>query len=189
MDTVKMNRGHIFFTIIFAAATLFTGSSFAEESQASKVFERLKGLEGTWTGFARQTSGEPHHDGADEEMSVLHEFRVSAAGSVVMEIMGPDSPYEMINMYHLDGQDLVLTHYCAAGNQPTMKLNPAAGSTDNLVFEFTGGTNFNPDVDHHIHSSRIIFSGEGTLESYWTSYREGRQEAEMQFSLKRSTDQ
>ena len=29
----------------------------------------------------------------------------------------------MINMYHMDGDDLVLTHYCAGGNQPTMKLN------------------------------------------------------------------
>ena len=27
-------------------------------------------------------------------------------------------------VYHMDGPDLVMTHYCAAGNQPTMKFKP-----------------------------------------------------------------
>ncbi|MCC6678425.1 MAG: hypothetical protein IT436_14915 [Phycisphaerales bacterium] len=48
-------------------------------------------------------------------------FRVVAAGSAVCETMMPGTPYEMVNMYHLDGPDtLVITHYCAVGNQPRM---------------------------------------------------------------------
>ena len=95
---------------------------------ATQAFEQIKGLAGTW-------HGEPEAEGLAAEAEVehpgevVHEFRVSAAGTVVMEMMGPGTDYEMINMYHLDGDDLVLTHYCAGGNQPTMKLNREASST------------------------------------------------------------
>ena len=92
--------------------TLVAGGLTAQEG-----FEQLKGLAGTW-------EGEPEGEGAEAEAEtkeagvVKHEIQVSAAGTVVMETMAPGTDHEMINMYHLDGEDLVLTHYCAGGNQP-----------------------------------------------------------------------
>ena len=98
---------------------------------------------------------------------VVHDFRVSAAGTVVMETMGPGTKHEMINMYHLDGDDLVLTHYCAGGNQPTMKLNRERSTVAKLVFDFTGGTNLDPAVDEHIHSAELKLTDPKHLESIW----------------------
>jgi hypothetical protein len=68
----------------------------------------------------------------------------SAGGSVVMETMMAGTDYEMINMYHLDGDDLVLTHYCAGGNQPTMRLDRAKATATELPFVFTGGPTSTP---------------------------------------------
>ena len=42
------------------------------------------------------------------------EFRVTSAGSVVQETMFPGSDHEMVNMYSVDGDKLLMTHYCAA---------------------------------------------------------------------------
>ncbi len=35
--------------------------------------------------------------------------------------MYPGMEHEMTNMYTLDGNTLVMTHYCAGGNQPRMR--------------------------------------------------------------------
>ena len=47
-------------------------------------------------------------------------YSVIAAGSAVHEHMFPGGPHEMVTVYHLDGPDLLLTHYCAAGNKKLM---------------------------------------------------------------------
>ncbi|GAB4387050.1 MAG: hypothetical protein Kow0022_17980 [Phycisphaerales bacterium] len=70
---------------------------------------RIKALEGTWTML----------DENGEEI-VASVFRATAAGSAVQEVMFPGTEHEMVNVYHMDGDELVVTHYCAAGNQPRM---------------------------------------------------------------------
>lgn len=152
---------------------------------AQDAFEQLKGLAGTW-------EGEPEGEGAEAEAeakasgSVTHDIQVSAAGTVVMETMGPGTDHEMINMYHLDGEDLVLTHYCAGGNQPQMRLNRADSSQDLLIFDFAGGTNLDPAVDNHIHSARIELVDSDHLESIWKAHAGGEEVATMTFHLARA---
>lgn len=155
-----------------------------EPLAAEAVFEQLKSLAGTWHG-PRQSSNEELQAEAEALPPTIHEFRVSAAGTVVMETMGPGTDHEMINMYHLDGNDLVLTHYCAGGNQPTMRLNRDKSTADHLVFDFTGGTNLDPAVDQHIHAARITMVDADTLDSTWIGWAEGEAAGEMTFHLNR----
>ena len=161
----------------------FAGVAAADEPvDVHDVFDRLKGLEGTWQGTA---SGGSEAE-ARSEVDVTHVFEVSAAGTVVMETMNPDVPdHEMINMYHLDGNQLVLTHYCAGGNQPTMKLVEPA-SVQELRFDFTGGTNLDPAKDEHIHAAHLVLVDAGTLKSSWTGYKDGREAGVRTFLLKRT---
>ncbi|MDY7094450.1 MAG: hypothetical protein SX243_15875, partial [Acidobacteriota bacterium] len=151
---------------------------------AEQAFERLKNLAGTWNGEA---AGEGR---AEEEevdgFTVSHTFQVSANDSVVMETMNPGTDHEMINMYHRDGEDLVLTHYCAGGNQPTMKMDRAKSSADDYVFEFTGGTNLDPAVDPHIHAGGLKFVDDDQIESRWISHQNGEQAGVMVFHLQRA---
>jgi len=161
--------------LIVAAMPVLAGSL-----DAATAFDRLAKLEGTWQGMPE---GEGEGEG-EKAGDVIHEFRLSAAGTVVMETMGPGTPHEMINMYHVDGDELVLTHYCAGGNQPTMKLNREVSSADKMVFDFTGGTNLDPEVDKHIHGAELQLTDEG-LVSNWTAFAGGKQVGAMTFHLER----
>lgn len=151
---------------------------------AQETFDQLKTLAGTWTGSA-EGEGEEAEASAEEVGEIVHEFRVSAAGTVVMETMGPDSPHEMINMYYVDGEDLALVHYCAGGNQPRMKLDREASTPSSLIFDFDGGTNLDPAVDPHIHGATIQIDGDA-MESVWQSWAGGEQAATMTFHLSRA---
>jgi len=91
-------------------------------------------------------------------------------------------------MYHLDGDDLVLTHYCAGGNQPEMRLDQAKSTKSKLVFDFVGGTNLDPAVDGHIHSAQIEVVDDDHLESVWFSHAEGKPVGTMTFHLARTKD-
>ena len=108
-----MKRSRICLSLLLI---LTAGTAAAEDTPTARAgtaqaaFDRLKTLEGTWHGTA-SGGGEGEGQG---EATVTHVFRNSAAGTVVMETMNPGSDHEMINMYHLDGDDLVLTHYCAS---------------------------------------------------------------------------
>ena len=107
--------------------------------------ERLKKLAGTWV--ASDKDGKP----TDQVVSVI---KVTAAGSAVQETLFPGQPHEMVSVYHLDRGDLVMTHYCALGNQPRMKADPKS-PPNQIRFEFAGGTNLDPAKDMHMHEGTL----------------------------------
>ena len=153
--------------------------------ETRSAFDQLKTLAGSWQGLPEGEGLEAEEE-ARAAGEVVHQFRVSAAGTVVMETMNPGTDHEMINMYHLDGEDLMLTHYCAGGNQPTMRLNRDLSTTGELVFDFAGGTNLDPAVDPHIHSAKITLVDGDHLVSRWLSYAGGEPAGSMTFHLARS---
>lgn len=80
--------------IVFAAAlgivVLATATKVASEEPAptpQQVFETLKGLEGRWEGNVMTTDGP----------AAAVEYRVTAAGNTVMEVMFPGSEHEMVS--------------------------------------------------------------------------------------------
>ena len=101
------------------------------QSSTHPALERLKTLVGTWV--AADDDGKP----TDKVVSVI---KVTAAGSAVQETLFPGQPQEMVSIYHRDGADLLMTHYCALGNQPRMKADPAS-PPNRIRFKFAGGTN------------------------------------------------
>src|SRR6185369_329758 len=67
--------------------------------------------------------------------------------SVVSEITGPED--NMISVFNMDKDRLLMTHYCGAGNQPRMV---ASTSPDGkiLTFDFVDGTNIMPSQAGHM---------------------------------------
>ena len=171
--------------IAVAAAILMlpAAASASEELTAQEAFERLKALAGTWEGSASGEGAEAAAE-ADATGNVVHEFEVTASGHVLMERMGPNTDYEMVNMYHLDGSDLVLTHYCSSGNQPRMKFNAATSAPNRLVFDFDGGTNLET-APSHIHSAEIRLPSKDRLDSAWMAHEGAEEAGTMTFHLKR----
>ncbi len=161
--------------VLFAAAGLASAGEGGAALDAKAALEKLKSLEGSWHATSPAT-GDQQAD---------HEIRVSAAGTVVMETMMAGTDHEMINMYHLDGDDLVLTHYCAGGNQPTMRLDLAKATATELPFVFTGGTNL-PATAPHIHDAVLTLRDDGTVLSHWTSYAGGEKGEDLVITLRRA---
>jgi hypothetical protein len=137
-----------------AESTRFVSTPTAAESAA---FDRLKSLAGNW-----ESQGE---DGSWHPGST---FTVTSAGSVVREVMMPGKPHEMTNMYHMDGGDIVATHYCAAGNQPRMRAHGMNGNT--LAFHFDSVTNLKKSDHGVMREMAITFIDNDHFEVAWTNY-------------------
>jgi hypothetical protein len=67
-----------------------------------------------------------------------------------------------------------MTHDCAAGNQPRLRLDRKASAPDSLEFTFDGGTNLDPGTDMHIHSGQIVLTHAGDLEARWEFHKDGK---------------
>jgi hypothetical protein len=128
---------------------VLSASLVVAQADAHKSFDLLKGLEGNWAG--KNNQGQP----------VEVTFRMTAGGSALMSEIHGHGPENMITMFHMDGDRLLMTHYCGAGNQPRMKV--VSSDAKSVSFEFFDGTNIGngdghmqhvtfaePDADHHV---------------------------------------
>jgi hypothetical protein len=139
-------------------------------------FERLKKLVGEWEVV------NPKDEASKGKVAL--QYRLTAGGSAVIETIFPGSDMEMVSVYHRDGDQLVLTHYCCAGNQPRMRAK-IGDNKDELIFEFTGGSNLDPAKDGHIHNGRIRFVDADHLQSEWEFYADGKAAHKHSFDLVR----
>ena len=168
---------------VFATFAIVAFLPFAAQAEANKpvnakeAFEKLKGLAGEWRG----TEGEK---GKGMEMTVL--YKTTSHGSAVVETLFPGTDHEMITVFHLEGDRLVLTHYCAIGNQPKMALSKKA-TADHLVFDFIGGSNVNPKDDLHMHSARFQLEGKDSFSAEWDTYQGGKKTDTKKFFLTRKS--
>ena len=129
---------------------------------AAAAFEKLKALEGDWV----DVEGIFGKKGA-----VAVTYRVTGGGTSVVESFPVDTPGEMVTVYHRDGNDLVLTHYCSAGNQPRMRATTLAGNV--LTFDYDGGTNIDPKVTSHMHAVTLEFLGPDEISARWENWSKG----------------
>jgi hypothetical protein len=78
------------------------------QSDAQKSFDKLKALAGSWEGT---------YEGKPEQVS----FRVTSTGNALMhEATQIGRSEDPITIFYLEGDRLLLTHYCDAGNRPRM---------------------------------------------------------------------
>jgi len=120
--------------------------SAVAQSAGQKSFDTIKSLTGEWEG--KSSMGDP----------VKVSYRMTAGGSAVMgEILTAmkGNNEDMISMIHMDGDRLLLTHYCAAGNQPRMQasLSPDGKS---ITFDLVDATNLATTEAGHM--QRVVFT-------------------------------
>ncbi len=132
-------------------------------TEAASPLDRIKALVGTWVRV------DEDGDATDE---IVSQIRLTAGGSAVIETLFPDSDKEMITLYHLDGSDLVLTHYCMLGNQPGMT---ATTITDNkIVFTCNDDGTFQANHDEaHMHQGTLNFLGPDRMTTEWREIEKG----------------
>jgi len=131
-------------------------------SPAAAFFERLKSLDGDWKGESTR--------GWTDRVN----YRTIAAGSVVMSISFEAHPGEtMVTMYHLDGDRLLVTHYCVAKNQPRLQATEFSPDGRTATFTFLDGTGMASRETGHMDKMIMTFEDAGTFTSHWTWYQNG----------------
>jgi hypothetical protein len=145
---------------LLAAVVLGSAATRADDDPLA----RIKKLEGTW--MAVDEKGQV----TDQVASI---FRVTANGHAVEEIMFPGTQHEMVNMYFRDVDEVQMTHYCAGGNQPRMRLvaTPKAGV---VQLEFVDITNMVTMNDEHMHEGQYQWVDDNHLKTEWRSFKNGR---------------
>jgi hypothetical protein len=155
------------FRYVVTIAVVLCASGALGQSNALKTFDTLKALTGNWEGKNNQGQ------------TLRVSFRETAGGSALLSEIHGDGPENMISMIHLDGDRLLMTHYCGAGNQPRMKAT-LAPDAKSVVFDYIDATNLAsadaghmqhvvfamPDADHHTEEWTFLDHGKEMKELF-----------------------
>jgi hypothetical protein len=150
----------------------------AEEKQlvpAKQQFEALKKLVGDWV--------EQDNDGKPTD-KVVCSYRVTSSGSALHETLFPGTDHEMVTLYHLDGDRLVLTHYCSMGNQPHLRAEPSTDAS-RILFKFVSATNLKSPSEHHMDEASFEIGSPDRLKAEWISRKDGQNCHDVKFDLVR----
>jgi hypothetical protein len=126
----KLLKIGLLFLTIHSVSVALTSSETA--------FETFKHLEGKW---AIQSEG--------KTLSIEMTYGVGSKGSIVTEQFGKE-----LSVIYRDGQDLLMTHFCNAGNAPRLRLKD--GSQPGLL-EFEMFDIANLQTTDAAHVQRIVY--------------------------------
>jgi len=151
--------------LVMAACTLLAQTMSPASGNPS--FEQLKSLVGNW-------------QGKDQHGNVVHlTFELVSGGSVLMERHDSGNGAQMISMYSAEGNRLVLTHYCSAGNQPTLETEVLPGASKHMDFSFVRATGLKTPEDGHMVGLSITLEDKDHLTQIWSYSDHGKKETDL----------
>ncbi len=165
-----MNRNHrgSLTALILAVAICFgfAGAAAPQSSQnpsnaASQAFDKLKTLAGRW-------------EATTDKGKASATFQLVSGGTALLERVNISGESEMITVYYVDGNRLLLTHYCEAGNQPRLQAGAFDPKTNAIDFQFLDATNLPSPETGHMHHVVINFHGPAEMSEDWTWYLGGK---------------
>jgi hypothetical protein len=159
-------------TVVVGFTCVLSTGVAQTKSAAAQGFERLKQLEGDWI----DAEGVFGSKGA-----VAVTYRVTGGGHTVVETFPIKTPQEMVTVYHLDGNDVVLTHYCSGGTQPRMRSKGLSGNV--LAFDYDGGANIDAAKTSHMHSARLEFISPDEMRGTWENWNGGKPDHSATFRI------
>jgi hypothetical protein len=133
--------------VVGCAATICALS--AEQTESSKALSQIKALTGNWSGTFQWTGGR------NDSGSMNATYYLTGNGSAVVENLINDSAPVMTSVYHLDGHDLRMTHFCGAQNQPRLKARRIDLDHGAIDFEFVDATNLRSSYAPHVRGLEI----------------------------------
>lgn len=153
----------VIFWIIFSAAAQ-AAERPVTPADAKALFTRLQKLEGKW--IAKSTKG----------WTETNTYEVAAKGSVVFNrsFFEGEPNDGMLSTFYLDGDRLMLTHYCEARNQPTL-VAAAIDDEGRILFRFDHGSNMKSRDTGHMDSVILQFVDDDHVKSRWSWYGDGKE--------------
>ena len=166
--------------VLMSLSTVAIAQS-AALTDAQKSFNQLKTLAGTWQASVTTDPPQPEMgNGTTTQVSLRVTSRGNALVHEMHEVGKPDDPalYDHpLTMLYLDGDRLLLTHYCDAGNRPRMVARPSPDGKS-VEFDFldlSGGNQYGHmyhavftviDADHHTEDWTYMMPGDKPLRAH-----------------------
>lgn len=129
---------------------------------ALSTFEKLKMLVGDWE--ARDGTA---YGGKPIRMS----YKVASGGTSVMETyyqVGSDTAIDMVTLYHLDGDTLMMTHFCVVNNQVRLRAEPITGDGKVLSFSYIDASNLSVSSKEVMNRLELTLTDKDHLTQSWT---------------------
>jgi len=170
---MKSHRLTISLILLFVSAAAFA------QTDAQKSFDKLKTLSGSWQG--RVTTVPPHPDMEGKLAQIS--LRTTSMGNALMhEATAEGRPDDPISILYLDGDRLLLTHYCDAGNRPRMTgaMSPDGKKVEFDFLDVAGSTQHGHmhhavftliDADHHIEDWTYMEPGDKPIHAHFDLQR------------------
>ncbi len=152
--------------LVTLGIAVLSASTTAAPSGGAEAFEKLKSLVGHW-----------ETDKTNMNKATL-DLELTSGGTAMLEkfhMVDEGKPVEMTTLYYLDSGDVKLTHYCMAGNQPTMR-GTYSPETKTLTFELVSISNLKSADDGHMHHATYTFLDNDHFKTTWT-FRKNQKDA------------
>jgi hypothetical protein len=163
---MNVRMGTKILAAVATAVLAFAITQAKAGGNGTAAFEQLKSLAGHW-----------ETEKSNTDKATL-DLEVTSGGTAVIErahVTEAGKTVEMITLYYLDGDQLKLTHYCMAGNQPTMRATYAP-DTKTVTFEYESATNLKSPNDGHMHHAVYTFIDNDHFKTTWT-FRKDQKDA------------
>jgi len=151
----------IFFMIAFALTSVhaFAGSGL----------DKIKSLAGEWE--ATSPDGE----------STTVKYELISSGTAVEERLDMHDT-QMVSVYYMNGDKLMMTHYCAFNNQPRFE---GAIAGDTITFRYVDATNLANESTPHITGLVVSFKDPDHFTQQWSTNAPGEKGMTMNFQRKK----
>jgi hypothetical protein len=168
-------------TIAFAQSGAQKPVDKPAPTEAEKSFTQLKTLAGTWQ--ASVTTDPPMKEMGNGALAQVS-LRVTSRGNALVHEMGEagkqDDPTKYdhpVTMFYLDGDRLLLTHYCDAGNRPRMaaRVSPDGKTVEFDFLDVAGSTKHGHmqhavftiiDANHHTEDWTYLMPGDKPMHAH-----------------------
>ena len=134
-----------------------------EKAKSAAAFERLISLVGEWEGTA---NGAP----------VKATYTLVSGGTALMERLQPSNESEMLTLYTLDGDHLLVTHYCSSGNQPQMKTAAITDLNGVLTFKVYQVSGMKSVDEGHMTALIVTMPDKDHFTQEWTYKEKGHEQ-------------
>jgi hypothetical protein len=173
--------------LVSVAVVLVSATSTASApSEAQTSFDELKSLAGSWEGPITIVPSQPEMS-LDKPIHVS--LRVTSRGNALVHEMQeagtPEDPSHYdhpVTMFYIEGDRLLLTHYCDAGNRPRMaaKITPDGKTVQFDLLDVSGGN----ENGHMQHAAFTVVDANHHTED-WTYMMPGDKPMHAHFDLQR----
>jgi hypothetical protein len=144
---MPMNRKIALLLLTFLASSALVSAQTREDA----AFDKLRSLAGDWTGTFTWSGAHTASGKMDAQ------YYLTGGGSAVVENLTMDGTPVMTSVYHRDGAELRMTHFCAARNQPRLKATTFRPDDSGITFSFVDVTNLASPEAGHVHGLEIQF--------------------------------